>query len=127
MELLLFEEMSAFELADLEATYQGLTSSTLTIFTSALFAYLVLVYLAASKITKGQLFAISVIYSIFLLLQVAELYEFTIRAIDVQNHMAAVYSDKTGSPEIVAITYPIIGVIGWGLSIAYMLSLVRRK
>jgi|ETNmetMinimDraft_35_1059890.scaffolds.fasta_scaffold29128_3 hypothetical protein len=127
MELQMYEAMSAFELADLQTTYQGLTNSTITAFTSATFAYIVLCYLAASKLTRNQLFAVSIVYSIFMLIQIVMLVSYSGNTMSLQRHIATVYSDREMLPTLTFFFYPIAAFIGWLMSITYMWSLVRRK
>lgn len=120
------DQLSAFELMEMHTIQLGLANSTLAIFTSALFAYLILCHAALDKLSKWQLIVVSCIYSFFMLTQILSLFAYYGTASILADHMSTLYSDVPPA-NVFYFSTPSIAFLSWVVSIFYMLSLRRRN
>lgn len=67
-----FGDMTNYELVDLTISIQSANFEAVAIYLSVLSAYLVTAYLAAKSLTRFQLYSISTIYSVFMLMQLVQ-------------------------------------------------------
>ena len=66
-------QMSAFEVVELQNRLFEFGNSVITIFMSTLFAYLLVSQFIVSRVSARQLVTISIVYSVFMLYQIATL------------------------------------------------------
>ena len=82
-------------------------------------AYLVVSYLVGKKLTAFQLIAISVLYSVFCAGPIIGVY---VAVVDMQSIPVGLRVTQIENPYFV----PTIMVLGWAMSIAFMLDIRRR-
>ena len=123
----LLNQLSAFELIELQTIYFDLANSTLTIFTTALFAYLFLCHVALDRLSKVQLIVITSLYSLFMLTQVLFLTGHFYNAHGIQGRMSTLFSDIPEGGNEMFYFVPAIAIVSWVVSILYMWSMRRAS
>jgi hypothetical protein len=113
------DSYSSFELSELILMTLSTSIEQMTLFLTVLFAYFAVAYLVGKKLSIFQLYSITFVYSAFSLVAIAAFIE-----IGQYLEMLLVYRD--GETPISWIIPTSICVIGWILSIAFMVH-SRRK
>ena len=124
-------QLSPFEVVELQHSFSELGNSTISIFMTALFAYLLISQFIVSKISLGQLFTISIVYSVFLLYQILSLVSIQYNIYNIQLHLIEIANGSKFIVDVesIALTMimPVICFLGWIVSIIYMRSVWIRK
>ena len=124
-------QLSAFELAELQQMFLEFGNTTITIYMSALFAYLLVSQFVISRISANQLVTISIIYSVFMLYLITTLFNVQINAYNIQRHMMELFPDSSYIIEIESIVplliIPVSCLLGWIVSLIYMKATWRNK
>ncbi|GJM12268.1 MAG: hypothetical protein DHS20C12_06710 [Pseudohongiella sp.] len=116
-----YSQMSNFELSELILNYNNTLLAQLTVFTTALFAFLAAIFFAAHKLSKFQLISITFIYSGFCFVVVAGYF-------NMARGMAQTVLYVTGGDSSVTLfSMGILLIAGWILSLIFMRHTVKRN
>lgn len=109
-----FGEMSNYELTELAMIVQSTTNEAVAIYLSVLSAYLAVAYLAGDKLTKFQLYSITVIYSAWVAIQFAGFFQLNSLGNDIVFYTTGI---DNSIPYLIG---QIVVLASWLLSLAFM-------
>lgn len=109
-----YGEMTNYELGELSMSMLSNVNQSLSIYVSVLFAYLAVAYLAGSKLSQFQLYAISGIYSIFMISQIASLYI----QVTSQQELVSYMTEMDNS--VIVYSSLFLWVVSWVVSLVFM-------
>ncbi len=111
--------LSPYELFDLAYTIRAAVTADVTLFMTALCAYLAVAYIAGTRLTKFQIVSITAVYSSFSI--------FTIAATTAMLHFVVVASNFGGQAyHAVAFAISLLMFIAWLLSVYVMFKFSGR-
>ncbi|NKB33917.1 MAG: hypothetical protein GKR91_12535 [Pseudomonadales bacterium] len=118
-----YEGLSNFELISLIHSSQTLSIAFFSVFITILFAYLVVAYFAAKRLSKFQMITVSALYSFAIFFTVIGIYDST-RNIDL---IEQVLTEASYEPSIVNSGFNILLIIAWVVSIVFFVQARRAK
>lgn len=95
-------------------------------FVTALFAFVVVIFLFAQKMTKGMIGVICGIYTAYAFLNIAAVWAAMNRIVDIQEKWPSVLGD-TSAPDSFIYIAPLFWLCVWGASIFFMVLVLRNK
>ncbi len=117
-----YEGLTTFELISLMHSNQSLTIAFFTVFMTMLFAYLVMAYIAAKKLSRFQAITISTIYSFAILFTMIGILDST-RNIDI---IETVLTEADYAPSLVNSGFNLLLFFAWVVSIVFFVQ-ARKK
>ncbi len=109
-----FSDLSKYELLELFYTISGNVTNNITVFITALSAYLALAYIAGKDLTRFQVYSISTIYSAFVLFMIGGISR------DSQTMFLITSELFDINTSIDSLILTVVLLLGWLLSIVFM-------
>lgn len=123
-----YDEMSNFEISQLQAIQLDNINSIITIFMSALFAYFMLSQFFARKLSKPQILVITIVYSLFMFYEVILMASNLNNLFTLQFYLSSLSGGESPEPNLnIFMILPFISGVAWLISIVYMWTLSRKK
>lgn len=95
-------------------------------FVTALFAFVVVIYLFGQNMTKGMISVICGIYTAYAFLNIAAVWAAMNRIIDIQEQWPSILG-ATSAPDSFIFIAPLFWLCVWGASIFFMILVLRNK
>lgn len=116
-----YRSMSNFELNEIVLLYNAAFSNQLTVFSSILFAYIAAAYLVGSKLSRFQMWSITLIYCVFEIFNIIGLF------IIATSLIVTSYVLREIDISIVLYATGIACILAWIMSIIFMLQTRHAK
>ena len=114
------EELTYYELSDLILSTYATMLDQFSVFQSVLFAYFVMAYLLAKKLSVFQLSSVSLVYSAFCIVAIAGYFNLADRLWDF------VYF-RDGEVSVALYSSAVVCIVGWLISLIFMLHARYKK